>query len=146
MPAVLRPQQSNRTVRSALEGALEPCVARLVSQARSRTGIEILLLFANDHMACDTCHGLAMRLACSFEDVGSALESLVAGGVLRLTHCPTGIERTYWLAEDPHVHHALNGLTFAYHTDTSTREYLCRRAASSAEAGPWASPVPPATP
>ena len=111
---------------------LEPSLGRLVAAAGGPVGLNVLLLFGQDPMTCDTAQGLAMRLHHPVADVREALASLSDNGVLRASERPgKAAHVSYWLSEDSTLFSALRDLIAAYTAGPSERRLLLRAISSS---------------
>jgi len=105
----------------------DPAVGRLVSAAKSAAGLNILILFGQDPLACDTPQGFAMRLRYPVDQVQDALESLHAGGVLSVSEGQaSGPRACYWLPAGGGLPTAVRRLFEAYMTGPRERGALVR--------------------
>ena len=101
---------------------VEKCVRDLVMAADGTSGLDLLLLLAQDPLVCDTAVGFSARLHRPLADVRHSLESLRACGVLESSAGPGGPDNSsYWLPTDPHLFGALGRLWRAYSTTPKQR-------------------------
>jgi hypothetical protein len=119
---------------------LDAQVRGLVSIARTRAGLEVLLLLAQDPLVCDSSVGFAQRLHRPQDDVREALEALQAHGVLESSAGPAGSGSTsYWLPSDPDLFATLGRLWLAYATIPAQRLVVLSLVGPSDAANGWPS-------
>jgi hypothetical protein len=115
---------------------LEPGLRRLCAAARNLAGLNVLLVFGRDPMACDTASGFALRLQRPEAEMREALGSLAEHGVLaqsRRTDDPATV--SYWLAEGS-VFPTLRALLAMWTADPGTRCDLFRAVAEPCDLQP----------
>lgn len=109
------------------DGGLAPHLAHLLTAARNRVGLHMLLLFGHDPTACDTASGFALRLHCPVAEVDDALRALRERGILGASRCPGADAPTaYWLSEDAGLFRSLGDLVKTYSSDPDGRRHLFR--------------------
>ena len=100
---------------------------QLCEAARNLTGLNILLLFGQEPMTCDTAHGFARQLQKPVDEVRDALNSLTASGVLKQSsRLDDPYHISYWLSEDGTMFSTLSDLLNLWGEGPEPRRWLYR--------------------